>query len=124
MEKGYDTVVGERGYTLSGGQRQRLGIARALLVNPPILVLDDATSAIDVKVESDIHDALVNLMTERTTILIAHRLSTISLADRVVLIDEGKAIATGTHQHLLETVPRYSEILSQQNRLPEGGSKS
>ena len=124
MEKGYDTVVGERGYTLSGGQRQRLGIARALLVNPPILVLDDATSAIDVKVESDIHDALVNLMTERTTILIAHRLSTISLADRVVLIDEGRAIATGTHQHLLETVPRYSEILSQQNRLSEGGSKS
>ena len=94
------------------------------MVNPPILVLDDATSAIDVKVESDIHEALVNLLTDRTTILIAHRLSTISLADRVILIDEGKAIATGTHQYLLETVPRYSEILSQQNRLPEGESKS
>ena len=124
MEKGYDTVVGERGYTLSGGQRQRLGIARALLVNPPILVLDDATSAIDVKVESDIHEALVNLMANRTTILIAHRLSTIGLANRVVLLDEGKAIATGTHQKLLETVPRYSEILSQQNRMPEREPRS
>ena len=124
MEKGYDTVVGERGYTLSGGQRQRLGIARALLVNPPILVLDDATSAIDVKVESDIHKALINLMANRTTILIAHRLSTIGLANRVVLLDEGKAIATGTHQKLLETVPRYSEILSQQNRMPEREPRS
>tara|TARA_E500000331_G_scaffold329389_1_gene349966 strand:+ start:2619 stop:4577 length:1959 start_codon:yes stop_codon:yes gene_type:complete len=118
-EKGYDTVVGERGYTLSGGQRQRLGIARALLVNPPILVLDDATSAIDVKVESDIHDALEGLMAHRTTILIAHRLSTISLADRVILLDEGSVIATGTHQELLSSIPRYSEILSQQTQEEE-----
>ena len=115
-EKGYDTVVGERGYTLSGGQRQRLGIARALLVNPPILVFDDATSAIDVKVEADIHEALLQLMEHRTTILIAHRLSTISLAQRVILLDEGKIIATGTHQELMATMPRYNEVLAQQSQ--------
>ena len=114
--KGYDTVVGERGYTLSGGQRQRLGIARALLVNPPILVFDDATSAIDVKVEADIHEALLQLMEHRTTILIAHRLSTISLAQRVILLDEGKVIATGTHQELMENIPRYNEVLAQQSQ--------
>ena len=88
LPDGYDTVVGERGYTLSGGQRQRIAIARTLLVNPPILVLDDATSAIDVQVEQQIHDALRALMKGRTTLIIAHRLSTISLADRVVLLDE------------------------------------
>ncbi|MCY4531249.1 MAG: ABC transporter ATP-binding protein [Gammaproteobacteria bacterium] len=115
-ENGYDTVVGERGYTLSGGQRQRLGIARALLVNPPILVFDDATSAIDVKVEADIHEALLQLMEHRTTILIAHRLSTISLAQRVILLDEGKVIATGTHQELIENIPRYNEVLAQQSQ--------
>ena len=114
--KGYDTVVGERGYTLSGGQRQRLGIARALLVNPPILVFDDATSAIDVKVEADIHEALLQLMEHRTTILIAHRLSTISLAQRVIMLDEGKVIATGTHQELMENIPRYNEVLAQQSQ--------
>ena len=89
LPEGYDTVVGERGYTLSGGQRQRIAIARTLLVNPPILVLDDATSAIDVQVEQQIHDALRVLMEGRTTLIIAHRLSTISLADRVVLLDDG-----------------------------------
>ena len=87
LPDGYDTVVGERGYTLSGGQRQRITIARTLLVNPPILVLDDATSAIDVQVEQQIHDALRVLMEGRTTLIVAHRLSTISLADRVVLLD-------------------------------------
>lgn len=119
MSDGYETVVGERGYTLSGGQRQRIGIARALLLNPPILVLDDATSAIDVKIEADIHASLLEQMKDRTTILIAHRLSTISLADRVVLLDEGRIIATGTHQELISTEPRYSEILAQQGRLPD-----
>ena len=113
-EHGYDTVVGERGYTLSGGQRQRLGIARALLLNPPILVLDDATSAIDVKIESAIHEALLDLMKNRTTLLIAHRLSTIRLADRVLLLDEGNIVATGTHEQLLASTPLYGEILAKQ----------
>ncbi|HWF22349.1 MAG TPA: ABC transporter ATP-binding protein [Acidimicrobiales bacterium] len=113
LEHGYDTVVGERGYTLSGGQRQRIAIARTLLVNPPILVLDDATSAIDVQVELEIHAGLRVLMEGRTTLIIAHRLSTISLADRVVLLDQHRIVADGTHAELLETTPLYGEVLAQ-----------
>jgi ATP-binding cassette subfamily B protein len=113
LPDGYDTVVGERGYTLSGGQRQRIAIARTLLVNPPILVLDDATSAIDVHVETGIYDALRSLLTQRTTIVIAHRISTIALASRVVLLDEGRVVASGSHEELLANVPLYSEILAQ-----------
>ncbi len=112
LEDGYDTVIGERGYTLSGGQRQRLAIARTLLVNPPILVFDDATSAIDVKVEEAIHTALDDMLADRTTILIAHRLSTIALADRVVLLEGGRAVATGTHTELMATEPRYVDVLA------------
>jgi ATP-binding cassette subfamily B protein len=113
LAEGYDTVVGERGYTLSGGQRQRIAIARALLINPPILILDDATSAIDVKVEQKIHSALRILMEGRTTLIVAHRLSTISLADRVVLLDGGQIVADGTHAELLASTPLYSEVLAQ-----------
>lgn len=112
LPDGYDTVVGERGYTLSGGQRQRVAIARTLLLNPPVLVLDDATSSIDVHVEQEIHAALSTLLERRTTLVIAHRLSTISLASRVILIDGGKVAATGTHQQLMATVPLYSEVLA------------
>jgi ATP-binding cassette, subfamily B, bacterial len=113
LPKGYDTIVGERGYTLSGGQRQRIAIARTLLVNPPILVLDDATSAVDVQVEQEIHEALRVLMEGRTTLVVAHRLSTIGLADRVVLLDGGRIVADGTHTELLETTPLYVEVLAQ-----------
>jgi ATP-binding cassette subfamily B protein len=97
---------------LSGGQRQRIAIARTLLVNPKILVLDDATSAIDVTTEDAIHRALHTLMQNRTTIIIAHRLSTISLADRVLLLDEGRIIASGTHTELMAREPRYADVLA------------
>ncbi len=112
LEEGYDTVVGERGYDLSGGQRQRIAIARAILADPAVLILDDATSSIDVAHEAKIHDALVALLAERTTIVIAHRLSTISLADRVILLDGGRVAADGTHAELLATEPRYVEVLA------------
>ncbi len=113
LADGYETVVGERGYTLSGGQRQRIAIARTLLVNPPIMVLDDATSAIDVQVEQKIHAGLRVQMEGRTTLIIAHRLSTISLADRVLLLDQHKIVADGTHAELLESTPLYAEVLAQ-----------
>ncbi|WP_052720753.1 ABC transporter ATP-binding protein [Actinoplanes rectilineatus] len=112
LPQGYDTVVGERGYTLSGGQRQRVAIARALLLNPPVLILDDATSAVDVRVEHEIHEALSRLMRSRTTLVVAHRLATINLADRVVLIENGRVVADGTHARLLATEPRYARVLA------------
>jgi ATP-binding cassette, subfamily B, bacterial len=119
LPDGYGTVIGERGYTLSGGQRQRIAIARTLLLNPPILVLDDATSAIDVGVEQQIHGALRTLMRGRTTLIIAHRLSTISLADRVLLLSGGAVVADGTHSELLATEPRYAAVLARTD-IPEG----
>ena len=112
LDEGYDTVVGERGYDLSGGQRQRIAIARAILADPAVLILDDATSSIDVAHETRIHDALSELLAERTTIVIAHRLSTISLADRVILLDGGTVAADGTHAELMATEPRYVEVLA------------
>jgi ATP-binding cassette subfamily B protein len=118
LPQGYDTVVGERGYTLSGGQRQRVAIARTLLVNPPILVLDDATSAVDVQVEQQIHAGLKELMRGRSTLIVAHRLSTIGLADRVVLLDGGRIVADGTHNELMESSQLYVEVLAQVD--PEG----
>ncbi len=114
LDDGYDSVIGERGYTLSGGQRQRLALGRALLVDPAILVLDDATSAIDVEVESRIHEALTRRRSGRTTVLIAHRLSTITLADRVIFLSGGRVAAEGTHAELLATVPAYADVLAQQ----------
>ena len=113
LDDGFDEVVGERGYTLSGGQRQRISIARTVLANPAILILDDATSAVDVRTEEGIHQGLGDLLEGRTTIVIAHRLSTISLADRVVLLEGGRIVADGTHAHLLATEPRYRAIVAQ-----------
>ena len=113
MDGGYDEVVGERGYTLSGGQRQRVSIARAVLTNPRILILDDATSAVDVQTEEGIHQALAEILEDRTTLVIAHRLSTINLADRVVLLEDGRIVANGTHSHLMVSEPRYAAIVAQ-----------
>jgi ATP-binding cassette subfamily B protein len=110
---GYDAVVGERGYTLSGGQRQRISLARALLVKPRILILDDATSAIDVEVEQQIHHELRTRLGAHTTFLIAHRLATIRLAERVVILDGGTILAEGSHEELIAREPRYVEILAQ-----------
>jgi ATP-binding cassette subfamily B protein len=112
LPDGYATQVGERGYTLSGGQRQRIAIARTLLINPRVLILDDATSAVDVHVEEEIHTALKTLMRGRTTLIIAHRLSTIGLAERVLLLEHGRIVADGTHAGLMATEPRYAEVLA------------
>jgi len=112
LPAGYDTVIGERGFSLSGGQRQRIAIARAILADPRVLVLDDATSAVDPSKEHEIRDAMATVMQGRTTIVIAHRPGTIALADTVVLIDDGKVAATGTHDGLLADNARYREVLA------------
>ena len=110
LPDGLDTLVGERGLTLSGGQRQRVAIARALLAEPRILILDDATSSVDATTESRIKSALAEVMEGRTTFVIAHRLSTIALADEVVVLEDGRVAARGTHTELLEDSPLYREI--------------
>jgi ABC-type multidrug transport system fused ATPase/permease subunit len=110
LPEGYDTVVGERGLTLSGGQRQRVAIARALLVSPRVLILDDATSSVDATTESRIKAALSEVMEGRTTFVIAHRMSTISLADEVVVLEEGRIAARGTHEELIQESELYREI--------------
>ena len=112
LPQGYDTVIGERGFSLSGGQRQRIAIARAILAAPRVLVLDDATSAVDPSKEHEIRDAMATVMRGRTTIVIAHRPGTIALADTVVLVDDGRVAATGTHDELLATSERYREVLA------------
>jgi ABC-type multidrug transport system fused ATPase/permease subunit len=110
LPKGYDTVVGERGLTLSGGQRQRLSIARALLVDPRVLILDDATASVDASTEARIRRALETVMEGRTTIIVAHRLSTIALADEIVVLEDGRIAARGRHEDLVDTNPVYAEI--------------
>lgn len=109
----YDTVVGEQGFSLSGGQRQRIAIARAVLMQPRVLILDDATSSVDARMEEEIRRALRKVMAGRTTIIISHRLSTIALADEVLLMESGRIVERGTHKDLLATSARYREVLGQ-----------
>jgi ATP-binding cassette subfamily B protein len=111
LPDGYDTLIGERGLTLSGGQRQRISIARAILTDPRILILDDATSSVDASTEQEIKLALRAVMAGRTTLIVAHRLSTISLADEIVVLDDGTVAARGTHEQLLEESELYREIV-------------
>jgi ATP-binding cassette subfamily B protein len=110
LPEGYDTVIGERGITLSGGQRQRIAIARALLLDPRILILDDATASVDATTEAKIRLGLRQAMRNRTTIIIAHRLSTLALADELVVLDRGRIVARGTHEDLIQRSPVYREI--------------
>jgi ABC-type multidrug transport system fused ATPase/permease subunit len=110
LPDGYDTVVGERGMTVSGGQRQRLAIARALVMDPRVLILDDATSSVDATTEAAIKRALRELMEGRTTFIIGHRLSTIALADEIVVLEDGRIVARGTHDELVESSDLYREI--------------
>jgi ABC-type multidrug transport system fused ATPase/permease subunit len=110
LPKGYDTVIGERGLTLSGGQRQRIAIARALLADPRILILDDATASVDATTEARIRIALREAMAGRTTLIIAHRLSTLSLADEIAVLDHGRVVSRGTHDEIVGTSPIYDEI--------------
>jgi len=117
LPDGYDTLIGERGLTLSGGQRQRIAIARALLADPRILVLDDATSSVDATTEREIKQTLREVMAGRTTFVIAHRLSTIALADEIVVLEDGAIAARGRHEELLDESPLYREIV--EKGLPE-----
>ncbi|MGW7583340.1 ABC transporter transmembrane domain-containing protein [Kitasatospora sp. NPDC054768] len=118
LPDGYDTKVGEQGLTLSGGQRQRIALARAILTDPRILLLDDATSAVDPQIEAEIHDALRSVMTGRTTLLIAHRRSTLQLADRIAVLERGRLLDLGTHEELEARCPQYRALITD----PEAGS--
>jgi ATP-binding cassette subfamily B protein len=117
LPDGYDTTVGEHGLTLSGGQRQRVALARAILTDPRLLVLDDATSAVDARVEHEIHEALAQVMRGRTTLLIAHRRSTLGLADRIAVLDHGRLADIGTHDELQERCALYRRLLTDPDEL-------
>ncbi|GHJ18896.1 hypothetical protein TPA0909_05100 [Streptomyces albus] len=119
LPDGYDTAVGEQGLTLSGGQRQRIALARALLSDPRLLLLDDATSAVDARVEHEIHDALRGVMAGRTTLLIAHRQSTLALADRIAVLDGGRLADIGTHEELTGRCALYRKLLTDPDELGE-----
>jgi ATP-binding cassette subfamily B protein len=119
LPEGYETVIGERGSTLSGGQRQRLSIARAVLLDPPILVLDDSTSSVDARTEDMIREAMESVMRGRTTFVIAHRLSTVHKADTILVLRDGGIVERGTHQELLQLGGLYREIYDLQLRPQE-----
>ena len=122
FQLGYDTVLGERGVTVSGGQKQRISIARALLKEAPILILDDSVSAVDTKTEETILHNLRQTRAGKTTILIAHRISTIAKMDKILFIEEGRLAAVGTHEHLYETNAEYRKMVQLQRLEEEGGA--
>ena len=112
--EGFNTVIGEKGVRLSGGQRQRIAIARGILKNPPILILDEATSSLDTESEHLVQIAIDNLMAERTVLVIAHRLTTVENADNILVMDNGKIVASGTHQELLSQGGLYTRLYNKQ----------
>jgi len=114
LPEGFDTVIGEQGARLSGGERQRISIARALLKDAPILILDEATSSLDTKSEVEVQEALENLMKGRTTLVIAHRLSTINSADKIIVLVNGKIVEEGTHDSLLMQKGEYFKLYNMQ----------
>ena len=118
LPKGYETVIGERGITLSGGQRQRIAIARAFIINPPILILDDATSSVDARTEGQIQKAISNLVVKRTSIIITHRLSTLLKANKIILMEKGELVDIGTHDDLYQRNESYASIFKQYENLP------
>jgi len=119
LPDGYDTEIGERGSTLSGGQRQRMSIARAVLLDPPVLILDDSTSSVDAQTEDQIRQAMESVMEGRTTFVIAHRLSTVHRADAIVVLEEGRIVDRGSHAELLASAGLYRQIYDLQLRPQE-----
>src|SRR5436853_1107435 len=119
FEQKYDTVVGERGVKLSGGQRQRIAIARAILADPKLLILDEATSSLDSESEALIQDGLYSLRKGRTTFVIAHRLSTIRSANQILVLEEGRIVERGNHEQLLAANGRYRQLYDKQYRIEE-----